>query len=168
MLMLIFLVDSLIKTVDNMVMHNMFAASEALPFGIEASWMTGNWEMLERLSCQPRLSWSSDFDVGIGKALMAISHGDKTLFLSTMRDLRGAVTRGLSHSNTASLSRAHSQLFKLHALHEIRALSGFDARTTDCKALTQTLRGRLEIMGSFIEDQEYILCLRRAVMELSR
>lgn len=161
-------IDSLVKSVDNIIINNAFAAPEALPFGVEASWMSGNWEMLERLTSQPRPQDANDFNIGLGKALMAISQGEESSFQSIMKTLRYSVTRGFSHINTASLSRAHNQLFKLHALQEVHTLSGFGARHFDCKPILQNLVGRLDIMGSFIENKEYILCLRRAVMELSR
>ena len=100
--------------------------------------------------------------------MLAVRRGSATDFHSIMNDLRSSVTRGLSQSNITSLSNAHSQLLKLHVLHEIEALSGLGPSPLDSQAISQNLTGRLDIIGSFTDDKQYILGLRRAVIALSK
>jgi serine/threonine-protein kinase ATR len=67
-----------------------------------------------------------------------------------------------------SLSSSHDHLLKLHALCELDAMSGFGSADVDSKVIIQTLNERLDKIGSFTEDKQYVLGIRRAVMQLSK
>jgi serine/threonine-protein kinase ATR len=72
-----------------------------------------------------------------------------------------------SSASTASLANAHSHVVKLHALYEIAAIGGLGSADRDRSGLVETLERRLALLGSFTDDKQYLLGLRRAAMELS-
>ncbi|KAF2673965.1 hypothetical protein BT63DRAFT_422071 [Microthyrium microscopicum] len=139
----------------------------AAPFAVEAAWTINNWDKLASILAEDQIASSSDFDLCLGKALVALRQEDQTKFLSIISETRSNISKAMSHTNTASLSSAHALLIKLHAVHELEYLSGYGTITTDTTAILQSLRGRLDIVGSFTEDKAYILAVRRAAMSLS-
>jgi serine/threonine-protein kinase ATR len=126
---------------------------------------------LERLigSSPQEANISTDFNVGVGRALLALRSKHVREFKEAIESLRGAVAKELSPTSTASLHGCHDSLIKLHALYEIEALSGMSAGTVpDRGVIMETLERRLDVLGAYTSDKQYILGVRRAVMQLSR
>ncbi|KAL5418072.1 hypothetical protein PMIN06_006043 [Paraphaeosphaeria minitans] len=147
-----------------------FASSSTLPFAAEAAWSTGKWGQLDRILTEPSgvLNASSDFNVGIGKALLALRHGKTDDFKHTVNDLRTVLSNGLSVSVTASLHNSHDHLFKLHTLYELETISGFSSRRPPNRnVLFEDLDRRLDLLGAYTSDKQYLLGVRRAAMQLS-
>ena len=149
------------------------AASEAglpthlLPFAAEASWVIGKWDVLQQFIKSDAASHSQDFNVEVGKALIALLDKDKMSFDQKMKDLRCSVARSLSSLTTASLSSAHSYTIKLHALHELDQIGGLNNPGENPDCLIECLDRRLDLLGAFTSDKQYLLGIRRAAMELS-
>lgn len=138
-----------------------------LPYATEAAWLTGKWDVLERLLKSKLGNTSQDFDVGVGKALLALRATDTQSFESAISTLRTNVMRNLSAATTASLASAHDYSLKLHALYEVAAIGGLGNVQVDRSILFETLDRRLELLGALTDDKQYLLGLRRAAMQLS-
>lgn len=162
--------DSILNYVDGL--HTSKAiSSSTLPFAAEAAWSVGKWEQLERLlgvSSSANLPVFMDFNVGVGRALLALRHRKTTQFQTIIRSLRQSLAKSMSPSVTTSIQACHDHLVKLHALYEIEAISGTETRVVhDRDAIIQNLDLRLHIIGAYTSDKQYLLGLRRAAMTFS-
>ena len=101
--------------------------------------------------------------------MLALRKKEKDEFTKTIAALREGVVRGLSPTVTSSLQACHDQLLKLHVLYEIEAISGIsDNATADRDAILGGLDRRLDVLGAYTSDKQYLLGIRRATMQLSR
>jgi serine/threonine-protein kinase ATR len=74
----------------------------------------------------------------------------------------------MTESVTGSIRQCHHFLVQLHALSELQSVSEvLHERNVDITALTKTLESRLNLMGTYSVDKQYILSVRRAVLQLS-
>src|SRR5437762_10738837 len=94
------------------------------PFAVEASWATGKWTTLEKYLQRKPEPPNSDFNISVGRALLALHHKDYDKFSSLIDELRDNVCGGLSASTTANFQAAHDVILKLHILAEVDILSG--------------------------------------------
>ena len=141
----------------------------SLPFAVEASWVTGKWAKLSHYLTQCSSAPGSDFNVGVGTALLALSQNEYDHFSGTLNNLRQNIAKGLSTSNTVSLQSCHDAMLQFHVLTEIDAISGVqDKEDVDNSSLMKSLNYRLDVLGAFLSDKQYILGLRRATMQVSR
>ncbi|KAL8715001.1 MAG: hypothetical protein Q9220_000958 [cf. Caloplaca sp. 1 TL-2023] len=139
-----------------------------LPFACEACWVTGKWDRLAQYLAEAPASLNSTFNVGVGRALLALAQDDEIPFWQLLNDVRSRTARGLSTTNTMSLQACHEVLLKLHALTEIESIAKTrkgDSR--DQGALMSSLDQRLNLLGALSPDKQYLLGLRRATMQLS-
>lgn len=144
-------------------------APHALPFAIEASWVTGKWDTLEMYLSRSSGKLNGSFNVDIGRALLALHLKRWSDFEAVLQEVRGNVAATLSTASTTSLRACHDSMLKLHALTEIEALSGVTQQNQLGKAtLLQILDRRLDVLGAFLSDKQYLLGLRKATMQLSR
>ena len=160
--------DVLLNQVDG------FQASEtsntlSLPFAAEASWITGKWDKLKQCLSRTTEASEGDFNVGVARALLALSEDKFDSFSKIVDTLRQDAAKGLSATNTASLQACHDSMLKFHVLTEMELISGMQNADQERKSgLRTTLSLRLDILGPFLSDKQYILGLRRAVMELCK
>jgi serine/threonine-protein kinase ATR len=141
--------------------------SAAIPFAAEAAWMTNNFDALPELMKNEGARNSQHFNAGIARAFIALRGRDSTTFNHEVASMRSNVSRSFSSSNTWSLSSAHSQLLNLHVLSELEMLSNLNSETTTIDKVLGTLNRRLDIIGSFTEDKQYVLGIRRAIFNIS-
>lgn len=86
-----------------------------------------------------------------------------------MNELRTVLSNGLSASVTASLHNSHDHLVRLHTLYELEVISGLsDHAAPEPEVLLENLNRRLDILGAYTSDKQYLLGVRRAAMQLSR
>lgn len=141
----------------------------SLPFATEAAWVTGKWDKLKDYLSMSTEASDGDFNVGIGRALLALSEDKIGQFSTIMDQLRRNTARGLSATNTTSLQGCHDFLLKFHALAEIEMISGHRDMDKNMKAsLLSSMDQRLDVLGPFVSDKQYLLGLRRAAMQLSK
>jgi serine/threonine-protein kinase ATR len=147
-------------------------SSSTLPFAAEAAWSSGRWEKLERVLGSPPAPekiTSLDFNVNVGRALLALRRKDSIEFKTIITALREALAAGFSPSTTASIQACHEHLVKLHALYELEAISGMNTTgTLNREVILENLDRRLDIIGAYTSDKQYLLGIRRAAMSLSR
>lgn len=131
--------------------------------------MTGRWSKLRDCLASNTQVFEADFNVGVGRALLALSEDKLEHFTKILNNLRLSTAKGLSMTNTTSLQDCHETLLRFHVLTEIETLSGVpDRDTADKKSLTASMNQRLDVLGPFLSDKQYILGVRRATMQLSK
>ena len=139
-----------------------------LPFAAEASWVTGNWIKLRKYISSHSGS-VGDFNIGIGSVLLALLDGHEDVFLENIEALRRNLAKSLSTTSTMSLQACHDVMLRLHVLTEVELISGVgSAKEIDLPTLRTILGRRLNVLGTFLPDKQYLLGLRRAAMQLTR
>lgn len=145
------------------------AASRILPFATEASWATGRWLALKKYTSTESKIVSEDFNVRVGHALLALHGENPDLFQSTVQSIREQIAGSLSTAATASLATCHDNMLKLHVLTEMEMIAGTDnGGVVDRPRVLESLNRRLEVIGAYLDDKQYLLGIRRAAMQLSR
>lgn len=139
-----------------------------MPRAAEASWVTGNWSLLRKELSKAPASVLEDFEVCISRALIALADNKRDDFNNTVSIIRQDVTKSLTPSSTASLQACHSPLLKLHILYELEASSGlYEFANRNRSNIMEILDKRLEVLGAYLAEKQYILSIRRAVLQLS-
>ena len=111
----------------------------------------------------------SDFNIGIGRALIALADHEQQTFSTVLDDLRRVTARSLSATNTSSLQTCHDLMLRFHVLTEIDTIGNSSHSIhQDKNRLMTTLDRRLDLVGPFLGDKQYILGLRRAAMLLCK
>ena len=158
--------DVLLNQIDNLP-STPATKAVCLPFATEASWVTGKWDKLKTYISEAPAA-ENDFNAKIGRLLLALYENQTNLFAGLLKQLRAGTARSLSWTNTASLQECHELMLKFHVLAEIEAISGtLDLQHASKPDLFKSLNQRLEVLGPFVSDKQYILGLRRATMQLS-
>lgn len=164
----ILLPDVLLNYVEGMhtATHNV---SSLLPFATEASWATGRWIALEKYTSLVPKSPGEDFNVSIGRSLLALYKKDTELFTSTIQSLREQIACSLSSATTSSIGACHDTFLKFHVLTELEMIAGTTKDTSNERAnILESLSRRLEVLGAYLNNKQYLLGIRRAAMQLSR
>ena len=128
---------------------------------VEAHWMAGDFEGMVGSLSSTALDSFNDFNVGIGHLLSAVAKGDVEIKQSLIKGLRKMVTQNMTVNRTSSIQTSHEELKKLHILHEIEALSS--GRSSGAEEMGN-LEKRLDVVGSYVSDKQYLLGVRRAVI----
>ena len=140
----------------------------AIHFAAESCWVTGKYDMMRQIISSTATT-SSSFNTGIGQALLSLASQDTQLFSSRITDLQRATVHALTVTNTSSLQECHSSMLRLHVLTELEAIGKASREEAfDKTGLLRMLNQRLDILGPFLADKEYVLGIRRAAMQLSR
>ncbi|KAI9796181.1 MAG: hypothetical protein M1825_000866 [Sarcosagium campestre] len=158
--------DALLTRIEGMH-QSPFAMSKALPFAMEAAWVTGKWSMLQQYVDMSSGVLDHAFEVGVGHALLALHQQQQDKFGKIITELGAHVATGLSRSTTASLQACHDDLLKLQVITEIGMISGASGQHVERRDVIDDLDRRLDLLGSFLSDKQYLLGVRRAAMELS-
>lgn len=137
-----------------------------LPFATEASWATGRWDMLQKYLSQSTRGIGGDFNISVGRILLALHEKDAKEFTTVISVLREQIACSLSPSTTASFSVCRDVMLKFHVLTELEMIA--DPNKVDRKQALESLDRRLEAMGAYLNDKQYILGIRRAAMQLTR
>ncbi|MCJ1313521.1 serine/threonine-protein kinase M1 [Agyrium rufum] len=141
-------------------------SAHVIPFAVEASWATGKWENLKNYLSMSNAEISGDFNIRIGKAFAAFRGGDITEFSRSVEILRLDVARSLTFGNTSALHACHDPMLKLHVITEIEAIIGVDKEKDFSRSdLLTNLDKRLDVLGAFSSDKQYLLGIRRAAIQ---
>ena len=139
-----------------------------LPFAVEASWITSRWDKLREYIRLSEISKPGDFNVRLGSTLLSLHQGDTERVTTSMREMQLDLGRGLTVSSVSSLQSCHDTLLKLVVLDDIETLLSITSEpVADRNSLQYALNRRLEVVGGYVSDKQYVLGLRRAAMELS-
>ena len=148
--------------------ENGLAPSRLVPFAVEASWITGRWAKLHSYLQNCQEHDTGEFSIGIGSALNAFRLGDKKVFRNIINSLRLNVAKTMTANSSASLQSCHNSIFKLHALAEVECIAySSNEGANSASVVWDALNRRLDVLGGYITDKQYLLGLRRGIMELA-
>lgn len=162
--------DVLLNQVDSLLVSEVaeVAVTRLLPLAVEACWVIGKWEKLRRYVALKSDSLGADFNICLGNALLALHDGELAHFSTAIQKLRESSARNLSPTTTASIQACHETMLRFHALSDLEAVSGVRATAEiDRRVLLGTMYHRLNVLGAFLSDKQYLLGIQRAAMQLS-
>ena len=140
------------------------ALHRILPAVCETHWKIGDLDGLKRRLELQQPKADSAFNFGLGDALLAISGHQDRNDLEKVEFLRQIVSQAMTTTDASSVQTGNAEMKKLHVLYEIEALQRVET-PQQVKALQEVLERRLAIVGSHTLDKQYILSVRRAVMQ---
>lgn len=128
-----------------------------LPFAAEAAWATAQFDSLSRFVDGAE---TEDFNLALGSNLLKSQAGIdlEELWLTAAKDL--------SYNSTASISASTDTLLKMHVTEDLRLMT---SSTLDTKAkLVDSLKRRLDVLGTDVAAKHSVLNVQRAVMHLRK
>lgn len=112
---------------------------------------------------------TENFNVSIGQALVYLQKQWTKAFVNEMRTIRDRVNSSMNFSVTSSLQACHEPMLKCHVLTDLELIAGINNDGSQHpQEILKTLNRRLEVIGSYVSDKQYVLSIRRAAMELMR
>ncbi|KFY81056.1 hypothetical protein V499_00169 [Pseudogymnoascus sp. VKM F-103] len=159
--------DALLNYVEG-IEQSSSIVSKILPFATEASWSTSRWNMLEKYVAKAPVEIAGDFNVNIGRVLLAFRDRDFNVFDAAIKSLREHIAGSLSADTTSSLGSCHDSMLRLHVLTELDMIAHSSDDASQRQQVLSSLDRRLEVVGAYLNDKQYLLGLRRAAMQLSR
>ncbi|KAL9081035.1 MAG: hypothetical protein Q9157_000351 [Trypethelium eluteriae] len=165
--------DALLDMIDRVQGQKESCAPELLAYAVETSWATGRWQDLEKyLKIAPQSeskARETEFDISIAEIIHHLHQGDFDRAEKTIRSSREGIVKSMSTSGTNSIQSCRDQLRGLHVLYELEIISGLPvSRSNERKVVRDRLDRRLPVLGTFVNDKQALLRLRRTAMELSR
>lgn len=164
-----FFLDVLLNHVSGMTV-DAATINKIAPFAVEAAWATSRWATLRRyLDSYDSSHIMEDFNLGIASALLALKEGQMDSFTRKIEELKQRTASSMSLSVTASLQSAHDTMLKCHVLADLDIIARDPGTEAEDQQQTMTsLNRRLEVLGAYTSDKQYVLGIRRAAMELMR
>lgn len=144
--------------------------NKIMPFAVEAAWVTSRWESLGKFTSRFNGSTIQDFNISIATLFESLRRQcAPEEFTRAIAEIRENIAATMNASATASLQAAHEQLLKCHVLVDLEFIVGSNPKNDDERRKTmELLDGRLKVIGAYFNDQQYLLGIRRAAMELMR
>lgn len=166
---LIIVPDVLLNHVEGM-RTNISNVNKIMPFAVEAAWVTSRWESLGKFTNRFNGSMMQDFNISIGTLFESLrSQWDPDQFTQSVAEIRENIAATMNASATASLQAAHEQLLKCHVLTDLEFIVGSNPKDdVEHRKTMEVLDGRLNVIGAYFNDKQYLLGIRRAAMELTR
>ncbi|KAL2758545.1 hypothetical protein ACRALDRAFT_2099058 [Sodiomyces alcalophilus JCM 7366] len=162
--------DVLLNYVEGMQTEPM-SENKIVPFAVEAAWATGRWESLSKYASRFQGNPLDDFNVGIAELFNAMRHGQHggVGFKQTMQSLREKIASAMTYSATSSLQSSHELMLRCHVLTDMEIIADtVEAEGPAHQKVLDLLNRRLEVLGPYVNDKQYLLGVRRATMELCR
>lgn len=141
-----------------------------MPFAVEASWITGRWDKLQGYLELCEKLGAGEFNVGMGSALNTLRQAKPEAegFTNIIDSLRLQVAKSLTANSVASLQSCHDDMLRLHALADVESIANAGTKSPGSyQELLRALDRRLDVLGGYLADKQYLLGLRRATMELA-
>lgn len=162
--------DVLLNYVEGIEMHTAAAAvNRIIPYAVEAAWTTGRWQTMQKFLEKYQGDRTEDFNVSVAQALLYLKRGSSIDFFEAMKTMRDRVGSSMTFSSTSSLQACHEPILRAHVLTDLELIAGMsndgDQHPQD---IIKSLGRRLEVLGSYVNDKQYVLSVRRAAMELLR
>ncbi|CRK27237.1 hypothetical protein BN1723_003426 [Verticillium longisporum] len=162
--------DVLLNHVEGMHL-DVTSENRIVPFAVEAAWATSRWDTLSKYAGRFHGDFMEDFNVGIAKLFDSMRQGKstRTKFTETLDLMRKKIASGLTYTATSSLQASHELMLRCHILTDIELIT--QEREVDGpqhQATLKLLERRLEVLGAYVYDKQYVLSIRRAAMQLSQ
>ncbi|KAK8061288.1 hypothetical protein PG994_007654 [Apiospora phragmitis] len=162
--------DVLLNYVEGIEKHTAITTiNRIVPYAVEASWATGRWQTMQIFMSRYEGDWTENFNVCIARTLLHLQAGRTKEFIEDLRTLRDRVGSSMTFTATSSLHAFHEVMLKCHVLTDLELIAGVNNEEGQHPQETlKTLNRRLEVLGSYVADKQYVLGIRRAAMELKR
>ncbi|KAK5663169.1 hypothetical protein OQA88_6586 [Cercophora sp. LCS_1] len=146
------------------------SVNRIVPYAVEASWATNRWKTLEKyLQLYSAGDVSEVFNLGVGQALLSLKEGSTNDFKEHISMLREKVAGSMTFAATSSLRASHDLMLRCHVLSDLEMIVDVPtAQDGDQQPILSALDRRLEVLGAYVSDKQYLLGVRRAAMELMR
>eukprot|EP01117_Protostelium_nocturnum_P016014 TRINITY_DN6263_c0_g1_i1.p1 TRINITY_DN6263_c0_g1~~TRINITY_DN6263_c0_g1_i1.p1 ORF type:complete len:1383 (+),score=565.02 TRINITY_DN6263_c0_g1_i1:228-4151(+) len=138
------------NSLDNTVLNS---------YAIQAAWRLGNWKELETLTAQPTME---DFEVEVGKSLLAIKNGNENQLVGALTKARFEVMASLAVASAQSYETAYPLLGKLHVLTELE----HSFKIWKDEFSEKEWDSRINVTQPTFKTREPILTVRRAILEI--
>ncbi|PHH79154.1 hypothetical protein CDD80_5521 [Ophiocordyceps camponoti-rufipedis] len=144
--------------------------NKVTPFAVEAAWVTGQWESLSKFTGRFHGDVVQDFNMSMATLLDALHNKSSSDVLSQIvGSAREKIASEMTASATMSLQAAHQLLLRCHVLTDLEIIVNLKPGDEEERRKTKSLLdGRLEVIGAYVNDKQYLLGIRRAAMELLR
>lgn len=162
-------IDVLLNHVEGML-SSTSQDNKIMPFAVEAAWVTRRWESLSKFLQRYGGNSTQDFNISVAGLFEAVRKqaGPQEITIA-FNNMRERVASALNTSSTASLQAAHELMLKCHALTDLELIINANTGDEDNhKQVIALLEGRLDVIGAYFNDKQYLLGIRRAAMELLR
>ncbi|CAH0039431.1 unnamed protein product [Clonostachys solani] len=161
--------DNLLNHVEG-IRANSSSDNRIMPFAVEAAWVTGRWESLDKFTNRFQGSKLHDFNMSIAYLFDSLHAGRGTEhYTEILREIRESVSSSLNASATTSLRTAHEQLLRSHVLTDIEMIiTAGNQSEPEHRKLLSLLDNRLNMIGAYSNDKQYLLGVRRAAMMLTK
>ncbi|KAL7620953.1 serine/threonine-protein kinase M1 [Parahypoxylon ruwenzoriense] len=162
--------DVLLNYVEGIEKHTAVTTiNRIVPYAVEASWATSRWKTMEKFIKKYQGNHTENFNVSIAQALLYLKKGWTKDFVEEMKTLRDRVNSSMNFSVTSSLQACHEPMLKCHILTDLELIAGINNDGTHHpQEILKTLNRRLEVLGSYVNDKQYVLSIRRAAMEVTQ
>ncbi|KAK9420883.1 putative Phosphatidylinositol 3 [Seiridium unicorne] len=162
--------DVLLNYVEGIEKHTAVTTiSRIVPYAVEASWATGRWHTMRKFVTKYQGDPTENFNVSVAQALSHLAKGSTKAFIEELAVMRDRISSSMTFTATASLHACHEALLKCHVLTDLELIAGLNNDGSQHpQEVLKSLDRRLEVLGSHLNDKQYILSIRRAAMELSR
>ncbi|PHH88274.1 hypothetical protein CDD83_7758 [Cordyceps sp. RAO-2017] len=160
--------DALLNYVEGVRTDN--SNNKIMPYAVEAAWVTGRWESLAKFINRFQGDVVQDFNMSIATLFDDMhKHYSHELFSRTVQSMREKIASEMTASATTSLQAAHDLLLKCHVLTDLELIVRSKAgEEEERRKAVASLDGRLEVIGAYVNDKQYLLGINRAAMELAR
>lgn len=140
-----------------------------VPYAVEASWATARWQTMQKFISRYQGDRTENFNLCIAQILLHLQNENRNAFIKDVKALRDRVGSSMTYAATASLNASHEALLKCHVLTDLELIANL-SNTIEAQPqeTLKTLNRRLEVVGSYVNDKQYILSIRRAAMQLMR
>ncbi|KAG9780233.1 hypothetical protein KCU88_g3816, partial [Aureobasidium melanogenum] len=155
--------DALLHHYEGMKHRNAAPSTVLAPYALEAAWATGQWDRLANYIPQ---SGGSDFASHLAELMLAVKANNTEKAKQLFEELYGNAASELTPATISSFQSSHDSLLKLHVLSDVQLVTESDKE--DRMSVLESLRGRLDVLGSNVADKQYVLGIRRALMSLRR
>lgn len=112
---------------------------------------------------------TENFNVSIAHALSHLDKGSTQSFIEELTFMRDRISSSMTFTATSSLHACHEALLKCHVLTDLELIAGLNNDGVQHpQEVLKSLDRRLAVLGSYLNDKQYILSIRRAAMKLCR
>ncbi|RFU77784.1 phosphatidyl inositol 3-kinase [Trichoderma arundinaceum] len=162
--------DVLLNHIEGMRTNSLSNDNRIMPFAIEAAWVTGRWESLDKFINRFQGNVLQDFNMSLGVLFESLyKNTARETFIETARMMKENIALSMTSSTTASLQAAHEIMLKCHVLTDLEIIIGTKTENDEERIKTiSLLEGRCEVIGAYFNDRQYVLGIQRAAMQLLR
>ncbi|KAH8201173.1 hypothetical protein TruAng_004641 [Truncatella angustata] len=162
--------DVLLNYVEGIEKHTAVTTiNRIVPYAVEASWATGRWQTMRKFIARYQGDPTENFNVAVARALSHLDKGSTKAFIEELLIMRDRISSTMTFTATSSLHACHEALLRCHVLTDLELIAGLNNEGSQHpQEVLKSLERRLEMLGSYVNDKQYVLSIRRAAMELCR